>query len=206
MAGVASGSSVVLRGRVTDIAPGTSEYGLTARFPNGVPVVADEVMSDWMLYVYKQFPKPADAKGVSVHLTATDPNGNFQDIGTAVTDELGNYAIDWVPPVPGLYKVRATFEGTKSYYPSEAGTAFAVSEPVAPNVVPTQPPAQTPTPPTITTPPTTTTPPQSVSPSLTQAVQPPTSGTPAETYIAIGAVVVVVVVIAAALVLRRKKQ
>jgi outer membrane protein assembly factor BamB len=200
MAGVASGSSVVLRGKVTDISPGTSEYGLKARFPNGVPAVADEIMSDWMLYVYKQFPKPADAKGVSVHLTAIDPNNNFQDIGTAVTDKLGNYAIDWVPPVPGLYKVTATFEGTKSYYSSEAGTAFAVSEPVAPIVVPTQPPTQT------TTPPTTTTPPQSVSPSPTQAVQPPTSGTPAETYIAIGAVVVVVVVIAAALVLRRKKQ
>jgi hypothetical protein len=198
MAGVASGNTVVVRGTVTDISPGTSQYALTARFPNGVPAVADEDMTDWMMYVYKQFPKP-DATGVPVKLTAIDPNGNFQDIGTAVSDSLGNFAIDWVPPVPGLYTVTATFEGSNAYYGSEAGTAFAVSEPTAPVVVPTQPPPET------TAPPATTTPPQSVSPSPTQAVEPP-SATPAETYIAIGAIVVIAVIAAAALVLRRRKH
>jgi hypothetical protein len=49
---------------VIDISPGTDEHALQKRFPNGVPAVADETMSDWMLYVYKQFPRPTDATGV----------------------------------------------------------------------------------------------------------------------------------------------
>ena len=61
-------------------------------------------------------------------LTAIDPNGNFQNIGTATSDIFGNYAISWTPPVPGLYKVTATFEGSKSYYGCKAGTAFVVAD------------------------------------------------------------------------------
>jgi hypothetical protein len=152
-----------------------------------------------MEYVYMQQPKPADVVGVNVHLTAIDPNGNFQDIGTATTNALGNFAIDWTPPVPGLYEVTATFEGSKSYYRSQAGTSFVVSEAVSPEVIPTQPPAET-------SAPTSTTPSQSVLPSPTEAIQPPTSATPTETYIAIGAAAVIVVVAAAALVLRRKRH
>lgn len=144
-------------------------------------------------------PKPNDATGVKVHLTAIDPNGNFQDIGTATSDALGNFAISWIPPVPGLYNVKATFEGSNSYFGSEAGTAFIITEAETPNIVPTQPPAET------TAPPTTTIPPQSVSPSPTEAVQPPTSESPTTTYIAIGAAVVIVIAAAAALVLRKRK-
>ena len=49
------GSSVIIEGTVTDISPGTEEYALTARFPNGVPAVSDASMSEWMKYVYMQF-------------------------------------------------------------------------------------------------------------------------------------------------------
>jgi outer membrane protein assembly factor BamB len=200
MTGVAACDSLVLRGTVMDISPGTEEYALTARFPNGVPVVSDESMSEWMLYIYKQFTKPTDVTGVPVHLTATDPNGNTQEIGTAVTDEFGNYAISWIPPVPGLYIVKAAFEGSNSYFGSEAGTSFVVSEPsaVAPVVTPT---AAPPTSAAIPTP----TPVQPVSPSPSEAPQPPTSAMPTTTYIAIGAVVVVIIAAAAVLVLRRRK-
>ena len=105
MTGVTIGDSLVLRGTVVDISPGTKEYALTARFPNGVPAVSDDDMSEWMLYVYKQFTKPTDVTGVPVHLTAVDSNGNEHDIGTAISDALGNFAISWKPPTTGLYTV-----------------------------------------------------------------------------------------------------
>jgi len=138
---ITSGSSVVIEGSVMDVSPGTEDTKLKLRFPNGVPAVADESMSEWMLYVYKQFAKPDDVQGVRVHLTAIDPNGNFQDIGYATTDINGNFGISWTPPVPGDYHVTATFEGTKSYTPSEDSTYFAVTEaptPAAP-IEPEQP-------------------------------------------------------------------
>jgi outer membrane protein assembly factor BamB len=196
MTGIAAGNSLVLRGTVTDISPGTQDYALTARFPNGVPAVSDESMSDWMLYVYKQFTKPTDVTGVSVYLTARDPNGNTQEIGTVTTDELGNFAVPWTPPVSGFYTVTATFEGSNAYYGSEAGTSFVVSEAsvAVPAVV-------APTIPTVSTP----TPVQSVSPSPSEAPPPPTSAMPTTTYIAIGAAVVVIIAVAAVLVLRRRK-
>ena len=61
---------------VTDVSPGTNDAALTMRFPNGVPAIADEYMSEWMLYVYKQFECPMMLNGVEVSwrlliLTAT---------------------------------------------------------------------------------------------------------------------------------------
>jgi outer membrane protein assembly factor BamB len=47
------GHKVMVTGMVTDVSPGTKDSALTMRFPNGVPAVSDESMSDWMLYVYK---------------------------------------------------------------------------------------------------------------------------------------------------------
>jgi outer membrane protein assembly factor BamB len=52
---VTAGDSLVITGMVTDVSPGTADYALRARFPNGVAAVSDESMSEWMLYVYKQF-------------------------------------------------------------------------------------------------------------------------------------------------------
>ena len=195
------GDSVLIQGTVIDTAAGTKQTEQAARFPNGVPAMSDADMTAWMQYVYMQQSKPTDAKGVKVHLTAIDPNGNFQDIGTATSNMLGDYAIEWTPPVPGLYTVTATFDGSKSYYRSEAGTSFVVSKAgAAPAVVTPTPTATQPVTPVSPTPVET-----PVSPSPTQAVNPPTSAEPTTTYIAIGIAVIVIVAAAAALILRRRK-
>ncbi|MCW4018842.1 MAG: PQQ-binding-like beta-propeller repeat protein [Candidatus Bathyarchaeota archaeon] len=204
MTAIPSGESLIIRGTVTDRAAGAEQLVDSGKF-NTVPAVSDASMRSWMEYLYMQKPKPADATGVPVYLTAIDPNNNFQEIGTAISDDLGNFVIDWTPPVPGVYKVTATFAGTGSYWGSEAGTSFLVSEPVsaAPaEVTPTQPPTTT-----ITTP-AASTPAQSVSPSPlpSEAPQPATTaGTPTLTYVAIGAAVIVIVAAAAALLLKRRK-
>ena len=122
------GRSVIIKGMVTDISPGTQDYALTARFPNGVPAVSDESQSDWMLYVYKQFSCPADVTGVPVTIDVIDANGNFRNIGTTTSDATGFYSFDWVPDIPGKYTVIVTFAGSKAYYPSYAQTAFIVDE------------------------------------------------------------------------------
>lgn len=153
--------------------------------------------------VYKQFPKPTDVVGVKVHLTAVDPNGNYQDIGTVTSDEMGNYAVSWKPPVPGLYIVTATFEGSASYYGSQAETAFAVSEAAAAAA-----PIVQPTVPTETSPATSASPTQGASalPSPTAITQPPPSAMPTTTYIAIGATVIIVIAAAAAALALRKRK
>jgi hypothetical protein len=134
------GTSVVVEGMVTDISPGTQQYARTARFPNGVPAMSDENMSDWMLYVYKQFEKPADVIGVEVVLTVMDPNDNPYEVGRATSDENGYYSIAFTPPVPGKYTIYATFEGSNAYYGSSAQTAINVDD------VPAETPPPTPTP------------------------------------------------------------
>jgi hypothetical protein len=140
--GIQAGSSGVIKGTVTDISPGTKDYALTARFPSGVAAVSDASMSDWMLYVYKQFPYPANCAGVEVTLDAVDPNGNFVHLGTATSDTSGNFGFEWkTPDVPGWYTIIATFAGSKSYYASYAETYAVVAE--AP---PTTPPVQYPVP------------------------------------------------------------
>ena len=144
------GTSVLITGMVTDVSPGTDEYSLTTRFPNGVPAVSDESMSDWMLYVYKQFPRPADTMGVQVKLEAYDPNGNYQNFGTAYTDAYGVYGFAFKPEVPGTYWISATFEGSAGYYGSVSTTyitvdpAPALATPIEPEepetpVTPTEP-------------------------------------------------------------------
>ncbi len=201
MTDVKLGDKVLIRGSVNDIAAGAQQTEQAGRFPNGVPAVSDAAMDEWMEYVYMEKPKPTDVTGVLVHLTAVDPNGNFQDMGTATTNGLGNFALAWTPPVPGLYTVTATFEGSNSYYRSEAGTSFVVSQASggSPAVVTPTPTATQPVTPVSPTPVQT-----PVSPSPTQAVIPPTSAEPTTTYIAIG-VAVIVIVAAAALILRRRK-
>lgn len=196
---IPQGQSLIFRGTVTDKAAGAKQLVESGEF-NTVPAMSDASMGEWMNYIYMQKPKPTDATGVTVHLTAIDPNGNFQDIGNATTNDLGNYALAWTPPVAGMYTVTATFEGSNSYYPSQAGTSFIVSEAAAAPVVTPTPSAQTPTP-AASTP----TPVQSVSPSPSEAPQPTSAGTPTMTYIAIAAAVLVIIVAAAVLVLRKRK-
>jgi len=122
------GESVLVKGTVTDISPGTQDTAIKLRFPNGVPAVADESMSDWMLYVYKQFEKPADVKGVEVIIEVLDPNGNSYEVARTTSDANGFYSATFTPPVPGKYTVIARFAGSKAYYGSSAETSIIVGE------------------------------------------------------------------------------
>jgi hypothetical protein len=133
------GDSVLVEGMVTDISAGTMEYALTTRFPDGVPAVSDANMSEWMLYVYKQFPRPTDIVGVDVTISVLDPNGNSYEVGTTTTSN-GFYKLSFTPPVPGEYTVYATFAGSEAYWPSSTVTAINVETAPEPTM-PTEPPA-----------------------------------------------------------------
>jgi hypothetical protein len=129
---------VMITGYVTDISPGTQSDELKMRFPNGVPAVIDEKQSQWMLYVYKQFERPANVAGVKVSLDVIDANGNYRNIGTTNADSNGFYSFNWTPDIEGKYTLFATFTGSKAYFGSYAQTAFAVTEAAA-TTQPTQP-------------------------------------------------------------------
>jgi len=126
LTGVTTGSNVVIRGMVTDISPGTNDYSIAARFPNGVPVMSDTDMNEWMQYVYMQFEQPTDVMGVQVTVEAVDPNGNYQNLGTITTDINGAYSLMWAPEIDGKYDIYVTFAGTEAYYGSSASTAMPV--------------------------------------------------------------------------------
>jgi len=119
------GASVILEGKVTDLSAGTQGSVISARFPQGVPAVSDESMSEWMEYVYMQHERPTDATGVDVFIKIQDPNGDWQS-ATVTTDMNGEFSYMWCPGVVGEYHVTAMFEGTNSYYASEATTTFGV--------------------------------------------------------------------------------
>jgi hypothetical protein len=120
------GSSVIIEGIVTDISGGTKQDQQTADFPNGVPVVSDASMKDWMGYVYQQKPLPTNGTGVAVTLSVLDSNNNYRTIGTTTTDLSGAYSYQWKPDIPGKYTVYASFAGSNGYWPSSSETSFAV--------------------------------------------------------------------------------
>ncbi|MCW4015634.1 MAG: hypothetical protein NWF06_04625, partial [Candidatus Bathyarchaeota archaeon] len=132
------GSSVLIEGSVIDTSAGTQQNEQAARFPHGVPAMSDADMGLWMEYVYMQKPIPGDAKGVTVTLTAIDPNGNAQNIGTTTTDLNGNFGVSWVPPVPGDYQITAYFGGSNSYWPSY-DTGYLVVDPSSSQATPIEP-------------------------------------------------------------------
>jgi outer membrane protein assembly factor BamB len=131
MTAVPEGSSLVIRGAVIDTAAGTKQTEQTARFPQGVPAVSDQSMSNWMEYVYMQKPRPTNATGVPVSIDVIDANNNLRNIGSTTTNADGMYSMQWKPDIPGKYTVIATFSGSESYWPSHAQTAFAVDEATA---------------------------------------------------------------------------
>ncbi len=180
------GTAVVITGTVTDQSPGAK----------GTPAISDNDMSAWMEYLYQQKPMPTNAKGVQVKLTAIDPNGNTQDIGTATTDIGGSFGITWTPPVEGQYQITATFKATKSYGGSYATTYLAVGPAAAapqPTTTPTAEPTIAPT----------STPAPTVSPSV--APEPEAAPSTDMYIIAAAAAVIIVVVAAAAVILRKRK-
>jgi len=123
--GVKVGDSIIIKGTVMDTSPGTQRYAVTSRFPSGVPAVSDASMSEWMLYVYKQFERPTNTTGVTVTLSVVDSNGNYRDIGTTTSDADGFYSLNWTPDIEGKYTLYASFGGSAGYYPSHAVTAFS---------------------------------------------------------------------------------
>jgi hypothetical protein len=138
--GVASGSSVVIRGTVMDVSAGTKQDQQAANFAAGVPVSSDASMREWMGYVYQQQTMPTNFTGVQVTLDVIDSNNNFRNIGTTTTDETGMYSLTWTPDISGSYTVLATFHGTNGYYPSYSKTTFSVDA-----AHPTEAPTSTPT-------------------------------------------------------------
>ncbi|PVX25124.1 MAG: hypothetical protein CW716_08610, partial [Candidatus Bathyarchaeum sp.] len=128
---ITQGNSVMIKGTVTDVSPGTEDAGIKLRFPNGVAAVSDASMTDWMLHVYNQFESPADVEGVDVFLVVEDPNGEYYS-ATVTTDRNGMFSHMWAPAVVGEYKVTALFEGTNGYFASQSTTAFGV-DPAAAN-------------------------------------------------------------------------
>jgi outer membrane protein assembly factor BamB len=123
---VTLGSSIVIRGTVTDIAAGTTQNEQAARFPNGVPAVSDDSMGRWMEYVYMQKPRPTDVTGVEVTISVLDSNNNYREIGTTTGNSDGFFTLNWEPDIEGQYTVYASFGGSESYWPSHAVTSFAV--------------------------------------------------------------------------------
>jgi hypothetical protein len=110
------GETIMISGTVTDQSTGAK----------GTPAIADQYMGEWMEYLYMQQKKPENAQGVTVKMSAYDPNGNYQNIGTTTVDTNGNFGKSWVPTIPGEYYVMAEFEGSKSYGSSSATTYFVV--------------------------------------------------------------------------------
>ena len=122
------GGSVIIEGTVFDVSAGTNRNDVAANFANGLPCVSDASMSKWMEYVYMQQAKPQNVEGVTVFIKVQDPNGDY--FSTHVTtDENGVFSYMWTHPASvGEYHVTVLFEGSNSYWPSEATTIFGVDE------------------------------------------------------------------------------
>jgi len=134
------GGKVMFEGSVTDVSPGTQEYAVTARFPNGVPAVSDASQGEWMKYVYAQFARPSNISGVEVTLNVVDANGNYREIGKTTSSSEGFYSLAWAPDITGEYKVYASFDGSGSYFGSHAETVFEVEQaPATPTPAPEEP-------------------------------------------------------------------
>ncbi len=188
----AKGGSTMIEGTVTDQSPGAKD----------TPAIADESMSAWMEYIYEQHEVPADAKGVSVTLSALDPNGNTIPIGTVQTDKSGMYKKMWQPQIEGEYTIVATFGGSESYGSSFAETSVGVTPaasaaPVTPTSAPTT------AAPSTTIAPTTAAPTQVITPS--PAPINPEAGPNTGLYVGIAAVIVIAAVAAIAVFLRKRK-
>jgi outer membrane protein assembly factor BamB len=187
MTTISLGTGIVIQGTITDQSPGAKD----------TPAVSDASQDIWMQYLYQNKPKPTNATGVPVRITAVDSTGKIIDVGHATTDIGGLYSTMWTPPASGLYTIVAAFEGSASYYPSQGETAIGVAAAVAPIVTPT-PTAPTPTASPIVTP--------TIAPTPTPTTPAGPGGIPASTMYAIAAAVVVIVIVAvAAVALRRRK-
>ncbi len=137
--GVTTATPITIQGTITDIAAGTAQDAQAANFPNGVPCVSDTSMNRWMEYVYMQQPIPTNTVGVPITISVLDSNGNYRTIGTTTSDTSGTFAMQWTPDITGEFTVYASFEGSESYWPSNAAThIFASDSPATPEPTQTQ--------------------------------------------------------------------
>jgi len=204
---VPKGDSVLITGTVTDEAPGTKQSEQAKRFPNGVPAISDEYMSEWMEYLYQQQSCPEYVEGVEVTLDAIDPNGNFISIGRVKSDGYGMFKKMWTPENEGEYTIIATFEGSKSYWASYAETAIGVGPapspagPIEPEPTEPEPTEPEPTEPEPTEPEPTE--PEPTEPEPTEPTEAPFITT--ETAIIVAVAVAVAIGVAAYWALRKRK-
>ncbi|MCL2135296.1 MAG: PQQ-binding-like beta-propeller repeat protein [Candidatus Bathyarchaeota archaeon] len=124
---ISEGTTALISGTVMDISPGTQSDKMQLRFANGVPAVSEESQSDWMLYVYKSFDKPMDAKGVEVTVFAQQEGHERETIGTTTSDANGRFSITWEPTGVGTWDIYAYFGGSASYFGSYDKTELAVT-------------------------------------------------------------------------------
>jgi hypothetical protein len=176
------GGSLQILGSVLDTSPASSSPTLSAMFANGVPAISDDNMSAWMDYLHMQnstmLNNPPYFNGVPVTLTAVDPNGNFVTIGTATSDNQGNYGLQWTPPTAGEYHIYASFAGSNAFFSSYASTYATVSSA-----------ASSPT----------------SSPAPTSTTQSSVSNSDMLTYLAIATIAIIIAIAVTAVLILRKK-
>jgi hypothetical protein len=126
--GVTTLTPITISGTITDISSGADQLAVAKNFPNGLPCVSDASMTEFMEAIYQQQPMPTNLTGVPITINVVDANGNYRTIGTTVSNAYGTYSFTWTPDISGDYTVIATFEGTESYYASNAAAAFHASE------------------------------------------------------------------------------
>lgn len=129
---ITAGTSAVISGTVLDQSPAQP----------GAACVSKESMTAYMEYLHMQKPingfyGNVTVTGVPVSIDIIDPNDNFFNIATTVSDEKGNFAYAWTPEIAGTYKIMATFAGDESYGSSFATTYATVGE--APTTAPSPP-------------------------------------------------------------------
>ncbi len=123
----AQGSQVLIEGTVFDQSPAQP----------GTPCVSAGSMTTQMEYLHMQLPIAGiwgnvTMTGVTVKLTAVDPNCNMIDIGETTTDPYyGTFNFAWTPDNQGTYTIMATFAGDDAYGSSSASTAIVVGSAAA---------------------------------------------------------------------------
>jgi parallel beta-helix repeat protein len=63
----------------------------------------------------------------SVVLSYASPEGNFWFlIGVGITDNLGLYNVQWVPPVTGTFKIKAEWTGNSTYWEASSNLTLSL--------------------------------------------------------------------------------
>lgn len=115
--GVTSGSSVEIKGTVTDQSPALK----------GTAAISDQDQGAWTNYAVEHVTAQPTVTGVPVQITIKAQDGTTVQTATVTSDSSGTYHYAWTPAQAGEYSVIANFAGTQSYGPSSATTALVVN-------------------------------------------------------------------------------